>query len=176
VNRTLGAQEDFYRPSSDHRIREIIAEVVRQESPVSLRLAARGVAAHWGFQQASEKLRERVQKLLPEGEVRAYASGSNVFLWPVGTNPDTHGDFRVSSASPESLREAADLPLGEVANAALFLLRQHIRAPKREFAPETGRLFGFQRTDGRVEWCMSAGIELLIQKGADRRDDSAITL
>jgi very-short-patch-repair endonuclease len=176
VNRTLGAQEDFYRPSSDRRIREVIVEVVRQEGPVSLRLAARRVAAHWGFQQASEKLKERVQKLLPEDEVRAYASGSNVFLWSVGTNPDTYENFRVANTSPESLRDAEDLPVEEVANAVLFLLRQHISAPEKELARETGRLFGFQRPGGRIERVMRAGIELLIQRGAARRDATAITL
>jgi Protein of unknown function (DUF3320) len=176
VNRTLGAQEDFYRPSSDHRIREIIAEVVQQESTVSLRLAARRVAAHWGFQQDSEKLRERVQQLLPKVEVRAYASGSNVFLWPVGTNPDTYENFRVANTSPESLRDAEDPPAEEVANAVLFLLRQPIRAPEKELARETGHLFGFQRSGERIERRVRAGIELLIQRGAARRDDSAITL
>jgi hypothetical protein len=29
VNRTLGTQDDFYRLSSDHRIREVIADVVQ---------------------------------------------------------------------------------------------------------------------------------------------------
>ncbi len=81
----------------------------------------------------------------------------------------------MSSDSPQSLREAADLPFEEVANAALFLLRQHIRAPERELARETGRLLDFQRTGGRVQWRMRAGIALLMQRGAARRDDTAIT-
>jgi hypothetical protein len=95
---------------------------------------------------------------------------------PAGTHPDTYDNFRVANTSPESLRDAADLPLEEVANAALFLLRQHISAPERELAREAGRLFGFQRTGDRVEWRMRAGIALLVQRGAARRDATAITL
>jgi hypothetical protein len=117
-----------------------------------------------------------VRRLLPLEEVRARSSGADVFLWPVGANPDTYGNFRVPGASPEVLRDAEDLPVEEVANAALFLLRQHISAPERDLARETGRLFGFQRAGGRVERRMRAGIELLIEGGAARRDDTMITL
>jgi hypothetical protein len=95
---------------------------------------------------------------------------------PAGTHPDTYDNFRVANTSPESLREAADLPLEEVVNAALFLLRQHISAPERELAREAGRLCGFPRTGGRVEWRMRAGIALLVQRGAASRDATAMTL
>ncbi|MEE9594883.1 MAG: ethylbenzene dehydrogenase-related protein, partial [Candidatus Hydrothermarchaeales archaeon] len=37
------------------------------------------------------------------------------------------------------------LPIEEVANAALFLLRRHISAPAGNLARETARIFGFQR-------------------------------
>ena len=87
-----------------------------------------------------------------------------------------HKNFHVANTSPESLRDVEDLPVEEVATAVLFLLRRHMSAPERELARETGRLFGFQRTDGRVEGRISAGIELLIQRGAARRDATAITL
>jgi very-short-patch-repair endonuclease len=176
VNRALGTQEEFYQPSSDRRIREVIADVVRHEGPVSLRLVARRVAAHWGFKQVREQALERVRRLLPGNEVRTHTSAAGVFLWPAGTNLDTYGDFRVSGASPESLRDAEDLPVEEVANAALFILRQHISAPEKELARETGRLFGFQRTSRRVEGRMRAGIALLIQTGAARRDETTIIL
>lgn len=174
--RTLGTPEDFHQAAADRHIRKVIADVVRHEGPVSLRLAARRVAAHWGLKQVREQVRERVRRLLPLEEVRARSSGADVFLWPVGANPDTYGNFRVPGASPEALRDAEDLPVEEVANAALFLLRQHISAPERDLARETGRLFGFQRAGGRVEGRMRAGIELLIEGGAARRDDTMITL
>jgi very-short-patch-repair endonuclease len=176
VNQVFGAPEDFYHPSSVSRIREVIADVVRYEGPISLQLACRRVGAHWSFKQIRSQVMERVRQLLPGDAVRAHTSDAGMFLWPAKTNPHTYRDFRVPGASPASFRNAEDLPVEEVANAVLFLLRQHISAPEKELARETGRLFGFQRTGGRVESRIQAGIELLMQRGAARRDGTTIAL
>jgi hypothetical protein len=86
-------------------------------------------------------------------------------------------DFLVlSCVSPDSVRDAGDLPVEERACAALFILRQHISVPEADLVRETGRLFEFQRSGERIERRMLAGIKILIQRGAARRDDSAITL
>jgi hypothetical protein len=176
VNQVFGTQEDFYSPSSVSLIRKIMVDVVKCEGPISLRLACRRVAAHWGFQQASEKQRARVRRLLPKDGVRTHVSDAGTFLWPTGTDPETYSDFRVPDVDSEFLRDAEDLPVEEVANAVCFLLRQHISVPEKELVRETGRLFGFQRIGGRVEARMHIGIELLIQRGIARRDDTTIVL
>jgi very-short-patch-repair endonuclease len=176
VDQVFGIQEDFYSPSSVSRIRKVVTDVVRCEGPISLQLACRRVAAHWGFKQIRGQVMERVRRLLPGDEVRAYTSDAGTFLWPAEMNPNTYRDFRAPGASPESLRNAEDLPVEEVVNAVLFLLRQHISAPEKELARETGRLFGFQRTGARVEGRMQLGIELLIQRNAARRDGTTIIL
>jgi hypothetical protein len=97
-------------------------------------------------------------------------------LWPAGTDPDTYQNFRVSSVSPDSVRDADDLPVEEIACAALFILRQYISVPEAELVRQTGRLFGFQRSGERIERQMLTEIEILIRRGAARHDDSAITL
>ena len=173
MRRTLGTQEDFYQPASAGQIRRLIADVVKQEGPVSLRLAARRVAAHWGFERVREKVMERVRRLLPREDL---SSADSVFLWPSGTNPDTYDVFRVPGGDPESFRDADDLPIQEVANASLFLLRQHISAPEEEIVREASRLFGFRRTGPQVEARMRAGIAFLIGKGRARRDGGTIIL
>jgi hypothetical protein len=166
VTRLLGTQEEFYQYVSSHRIREVIAEVVKHEGSISLWLAARRVATHWGFKQVREQARERVRNLIPREEVQAHASGTDIFLWPAGTDPETYQNFRVPSVSPDSVRDADDLPVEEMACAALFILRQHISVPEADLVRETGRLFGFQRSGERIERRMLAGIEILIQSGA----------
>ena len=60
VDQVFGIQEDFYSPSSVSRIREVVADVVRCEGPISLQLACRRVAAHWGFKQIRGQVMERV--------------------------------------------------------------------------------------------------------------------
>jgi len=162
VTRLLGTQQEFYQYVSSHRIREVIAEVVKHEGPISLRLAARRVATHWGFKQVREQARERVRNLIPREEVQAHASGTDGFLWPAGTDPDTYQNFRVPSVSPDSVRDADDLPVEEIACAALFILRQRISVPEADLVRKTGRLFGFQRSGERIERRMLAGIKILV--------------
>jgi very-short-patch-repair endonuclease len=176
IDQVFGAPKDFYSPLSVGRIRQVVADIVRCEGPISLQLACRRVAAHWGFQQASEKLRKRVRHLLPKDEVRTHISDAGIFLWPAATDPDTYRDFRIPGIDSESVRDAEDLPVEEVANVAFFLLRQHISAPEKELVRETGRLFRFRRRGTKVESRMQAGIELLIQRGAARRDGTTIAI
>jgi hypothetical protein len=76
----------FYYPSSVSRIREVIADVVRYEDPISFRLACRRVAAHWGFRQIRGQVMERVQALLPGDEVRVHTSDAGIFLIPTETS------------------------------------------------------------------------------------------
>ena len=98
VTRLLGTQDEFYQYVSSHRIGEVIAEVVKHEGPMSLRLAARRVATHWGFKQVRGQARERVLNLVPQEEVQVLASGTTVFLWPVGTESETPTSISVSPA------------------------------------------------------------------------------
>jgi very-short-patch-repair endonuclease len=176
VKQVLGTQEDFYSSSSDRHIRELIAEVVKHEGPISLELATRRVAAHWGFGRVHGKAIARVRRVLPRDRVHIYASAAGDFLWPVETEPETYSVFRVPGISPESSRNAKDLPVEEVANAALFLLRQHISAPEEEIVRETSRIFGYHRTGKLVEDRMREGIERLLQRSAARRDDKTIII
>jgi hypothetical protein len=97
-------------------------------------------------------------------------------LWPAGTDPDTYQNFRVPSVGPDSVRDAGDLPVEEIACAALFILRQYISVPEAELVRQTGHLFEFQRSGERIKRRMLTGIEILMQRGAARRDDRAITL
>ena len=71
----------------------------------------------------------------------------------------------MNSAESEGQREADDLPLQEVANAAHDVLRKSIRMPAEDLARETARLFGFQRMGTKVSKRMHAGISRLIEDG-----------
>jgi very-short-patch-repair endonuclease len=176
VKRSLGTPDDFHQPAADAAIRRVIADVTRQEGPISLRLAARRVAAHWGIARMSEKVVERVRRVLPSADVLVQSSATGEFLWPSGKGPETYDAFRVPGSDADSDRDAADLPLEEVANAALFLLRRHISAPEEEIVREASRLFGFRRTGTVVEARMRAGIALLVDRGRARRDGAAVVL
>jgi hypothetical protein len=82
--------------------------------------------------------------------------------------------FRVPGDDPETVRDADDLPLEEVANAALSIVRDHVSVPEEDLVRETGRLLGFRRSGPRVEARMRAGVAHLLEHGAATRKGADI--
>jgi hypothetical protein len=89
-------------------------------------------------------------------------------------DPDTYEVYRVPIENSESIRSAEDLPIQEVANAVLSLLRTCISAPEEDLIRSASRIFGFRRTGPLVENRMRSGIALLIQKGLARREGTMV--
>lgn len=172
----LGTSDDFYQPYADVRISEITAKVVKDEGPITLTLATRKVAAHWGLERIHEKAVDRVRGRIPKSEVQVQAWDSEMVLWPADASVTDYKEFRVPDSRPESFREAADLPLDEIANGALSLLREQVSVPEGELIREVGRLFGFHRTGKLIEDRVRLGIGRLIQKGAARREADSVVV
>jgi len=168
-----GSPEDFYQNGSS--IREAVSFIIMREAPVAFEVVVKRVANLWGM-RASRRVRERVRELLPRGLVMETEPEGEIFLWMPAVRPEAYTGFRIPGSAPESRRKAQEIPLREIANAALFLMRQHIAAPERELARETGRLFGFRRVSGGTEDRMRAGIEHLVGRGEVRREEDQIIL
>lgn len=173
---TFGKPTDFYETTSKIMIRRVVKDVVEQEGPITLGLAVRRVAAHWGIKRIYKKAENWVSYLLPADDILVSTSAEGVLLWPKGMDPDAYDIFRVPSDDPESIRDPEDLPVCEIANAALFILRRYIGAPEGEILREVSHLFGFRRTGTHVEKRMSKGVALLIHKGLARREGTTVIL
>lgn len=171
----FGQPNNFYEPTSKSAIRRLIADVVRHEWPITLGLTARRVAAYWGI-RVTNKAQNWVRTLLPSDDVLVTTSEDDILLWPKGTDPDAYDIFRVPGRDSGSLRKPEDLPIREVANAALFILKQNVSAPEDEIVRGLRYLFGFRRTGPHVEKCMRAGVALLIRKGLARREGTTVIL
>ena len=113
---------------------------------------------------------------IPSDDILVSTSVEGVLLWVKGTTPDAYDIFRVLSDDPDSIHDPEDLPVCEIANAALFILRRHIGAPEEEIVREVSHLFGFRRTGTHVEKRMGAGVALLVEKGLARREGTAVIL
>jgi len=175
IRRDLGTPEEFYDERSDRLLWRTISDVVAREGPISLNLCARRITAAWGFERLRSQAVERIRLLLPTDRVRLQRSDAGEFLWPVEQAPETYAVFRVPGENRESMRQAKDLPVEEISNAALYLLRQHISAPEDEFAREVGRLFGFQRAGHFILERMRMGIQRLVDKqSAERRGEMIV--
>lgn len=176
IGEIVGTQQDFYEPLSSTAIRALIEDVVDLEGPISLRLMARRVAAHWGLHRISSKALDRVSELLPRSNVQVDSLAGGTFLWPIGVDPDSYQGFRVSDTNADTNRDPLDLPLQEVANAVVFLLESQISAPEVEVVREASRLFGFRKTGKLVDDRMRAGIAYSVQKGTVKREGDSLTL
>lgn len=170
---SLGSPEDFDRLGGP--IREAISSIIEREEPVAFGVVVKRVAGLWG-KKATKKTRERILRLLPRDLVRVEEPGGETFLWLPDAKPEAYTEFRIPGGAPESQRKAEEIPLQEIANAALSLMRQHIAAPESELARGTGRLFGFRRVSGGTEERMRAGIEHLVGRGEVRREEDQIIL
>jgi hypothetical protein len=95
-------------------------------------------------------------------------------LWPAHASVTDYKEFRVPDSRPDSFREACDLPLDEIANGVLALLRPQISVPEGELIREVSHLFGFQRTGKLIEDRVRLGIDRLIQRGTARREGNSV--
>jgi very-short-patch-repair endonuclease len=171
IERLTGSPADFYENAAVRQIRSQILEVVAQEGPVSLALAARRVAEFWGFERVRSQVVDRIRELVPLDKVRVEGG----FLWPTEVSSEQYNSFRVPSADAGSARAAEDLPVEEIANAVVHVLRVQIGAPVGDVVRETARLFAFQRTGRLVEERIHLGVDLSLRRGRITRIGDQLT-
>jgi hypothetical protein len=171
-----GSQEEFYEPAANWTIRKLLIDVVRQEGPISLTLAARRVAGYWGFERVRAKALRRIRHLIPRDEVLVQSTDAGVFLWPRDLDPKNFSSFRVPDAAGNGARDAIDLPLEEIGSAVVYLLELNMSTPLEELVRETARLFGFGRVGTLVADRIHAAVNALIERGVARAEGGTISL
>ncbi|EKD37973.1 MAG: hypothetical protein ACD_75C00919G0003 [uncultured bacterium] len=174
VREIRGTPDDFYDANSDSSIRTLIETVANKEGPVSLDLVARRVAEHWKVGRVTSRTVRRIEGLADKADVKVVREGGLVFLWPPSQDPKTYSLFRIAGENENSKRDAECLPPQEVANAALYVLEQHVSLPAVDLVRETARLLGYQRTGPIVEKAMMRGVELLLRKGGAKDEQGVI--
>jgi very-short-patch-repair endonuclease len=159
----LSNPDAFYDKEHGRRIQKAMVEVVRFEGPISLHLLARRVASYWGIERVSKKVVSHITDLLHGSGLRLARSRGGDFLWPGKTLPKEYKIFRVPGAHEISCRNPSDLPLEEVANAAVHILEAQISLPVEDMVREMGKLFGFKRTGRKVKERMELGIDKAVR-------------
>lgn len=166
VEKILGSQADFDSPYADDEIAAVLAAVVAAEGPVAFPVACRRVAAHWGFQKATGRIQEIVRKRVASTGLRLHVSGDIEFLWPKDTDPEACILLRVNGLSRDTSRNVDEIPLEELANGVLHLLKTHFGMPADDLRKATARLFGFQRTGVTVVNRIDLALQLLLKRQA----------
>ncbi|MEN6390805.1 MAG: hypothetical protein ABFD04_10345 [Syntrophomonas sp.] len=78
--------------------------------------------------------------------------------------------FRIPDSDKQSRRDAEDIPLEEIRNAAMEIMVQQISLPKEDLIREVARLMGFQRSGPAINEHFKLGINLLVKSGQAVRD------
>lgn len=165
VTKVFGDLAAFYDPRADDFIKQVLESVVECEGPISVSLASRRVAAHWGIVKVGPKVTKRVSLIISGARVRWTLSADGVFLWPAEVDPAQYRTFRVPGNSDATRRSPKDLPPEEIANAALYVLDGQVSMPIDELVVETARILGFARTGHTVARSMRLGVKTLLKRG-----------
>ncbi len=158
----LGTPDVFYDANTSTFVADAVHRTIAHEGPISLPLLARRIGEAWLFGRVTAQVQERVKAWIGN-DVVCESEGEQVFLWPPGVSAGNYLDFRVNSAAAQ--RDAIDIPLAEVRNAARHLLQQAGSMPAEDLAKQMARAFGFQRMGPRVAERMRDGVKRLIQEG-----------
>ncbi len=170
-------QDDAYERRFEFEFRDLIAQVIATEAPISTRLLARRVAPYWSVQRATKRFEKRVLsvfRLIDGTERPHFADG---FVWRAGQTPRTYSTFRVpDDGDPSTQRKPDEIPVEEVANAARHVLQANLGMATDDLARETARILGFSRMGGNVVRRMSAGIDYLVQQNLAKVEGAQIAL
>lgn len=157
-----GKPNDFYEHSASSWLRAQLEGVINSEGPILEAVLFRRVARAWGLMRTGNRIEERLRGLLERNVQRTKESGG-VFYWPTDTDPKTWEGFRVADENEDSKRGIDEISLEELANMALFLLKEHGSSSATELARSICRLQGIGRMSSDAE----ARIRAACKKGRE---------
>src|SRR6185312_4098716 len=148
---------------------KVLLAIVEIEAPVSLRVLSRRVSPYFGVQRTTARLEDRLRSVLGRTvKIR------DEIVWRLDQDPLRYSDVRF--AVEEARREAQEVPLEEVANAALGVLKASVALEHDELVKLTSRALGFNRTGEKVAEHMQSGVALLVKRGGARVDGEKLVL
>jgi very-short-patch-repair endonuclease len=167
----VGKADDLGARATVAPLRALVQRLLDDEAPVAFDLLMRRVGTAYGLPRITERSREHVRAALAaiadrcdEGDV----------LWAPGQDPAAFRGFRIPvDAAGE--RAAEQLPPAEVANAMLWLLRQHGSLAPEDLQREAMRQFGIQRLGNTVRAAAAAAQDLLLRRGDAQLDGERLS-
>jgi very-short-patch-repair endonuclease len=159
-----GNADLFYERASIPLLRAQLANVIRNEGPVTQAVLFRRVARAWGVARLTRRAEEHLARLVPHAPVAA--NDGTVVYWPEGVVPANWEGLRVPNVDAESRRGIDDIALEELGNAASYVLARQGATSREGLARAVCRLFGISRTTADAE--ERIGRALLAEPAASR--------
>ncbi|MDN5919818.1 MAG: DUF3320 domain-containing protein, partial [Pseudonocardia sp.] len=142
------------------RVRSALAEVVAAEGPIPAERLARLVANGFGLSKVAGARRDAILRHLPR-DVRG--DRAERVVWPVERDPEQWPGYR--PAPDGQSRPIEDVPLREIGNAMVALVRASAGMPREELHRETLKVFGLRRRTGGVVERLDAALQLAHRSG-----------
>ena len=161
--RTLSADE-FLQPRHRRLILNALEQVVTQEGPISESLLIRRVVQSFGITRSGSRLQSYIQSLLTQMKLETTAQQGQSFYWPRTKSPKDYTAFRTSGEA-DYKRDAKELPVQEIANAAVAVLRQQVGLPADDLIRESARLLGYARMGSALRQVIADGISYGVRHG-----------
>ena len=161
--RSLSA-DDFLLPQYQCLILDALGQVLSKEAPISESLLIRRTVQSFGIARAGARIQRYVQTLLTHMKLRSTLQHGLRFYWAPSQDPDHYTEFRISGEA-EDKRDTKDLPIQEIANAAVTVLRQQISLSEDDLVRETARLLGYTRVGAPMRQAIADGLAYCKTKG-----------
>lgn len=162
-SRTL-SPEDFVQPANIQLLYPVIDEVLQTEAPISEALLMRRVTQSFGIARAGARIQEHFRFILGRMTLVTTRQAEGTFYWKAGQAPDQCDFFRASGEGAHK-RDAKDVPVQEVACAAIAVLQQQVGLPQEDLVRETAKLLGYTRLGNVVRPAMQNGIDFAVHQG-----------
>jgi len=169
------SSEEFLYTSNRPVLKNQIARVLEQESPISKNLLCKRVLSAWGISRLGTRISAHFDQIFAEMDLRESGDAANRFFWKQDHDPQAYQGWRASSEDAQK-RDAEDLPPEEIANVIKQILSHQISLPVADLSRETARLFGFSRTGANVETAMQKGMARALQLGIAKEENGRMVL
>lgn len=136
--------------------------VLSAEAPITENLLYRRVLDSYAVARAGSRITNRLRLALSGIGMPCVTECGNRVYYP--QKPQDDASYRVST-NEANRRDAKDLPLREIANAEMAVLRQQFGLPKDDLLRETAKLLGYARVGANLQEALAAGLDLLLSQG-----------
>jgi|GEM_PF-1927131 len=170
---TLTAEE-ILLPVYGDRLRQKMAQVIAAEAPVCQETLIRRTLQSVGIQRAGARLQRRMLQLARELPVLLTEESGRVFYWKKECGPEHYRTFRPGEEGVR--RDPAELSAWEMANAAVWALRENGPMTVAGLCRAMAYLMGYQRMGAAVEDAAQRGMERAKAQGRIGVSDGKMTL
>ncbi len=167
--------DDLFAAERESEIGNAIDAVLAVEAPIRIGLLARRISAYCGVGRVTARISDRV-KTIAVVRGRVGRDGDTDVVWRTDQDATVWPTVRVPGTAPETKRDIDEIPMAEVAAAALVVLHRNIGMPAADLARETAKLLGFSRQGEQVKKRMAEGVAELAARGGCKIDDDRVSL